>query len=196
MADYDDLEPKWRNLVKGGAEAEDLRTIKKYIAKKCINMLGEIDEKDSYYKRPYKQPSKNLKRGLLEKSTNQGKVSEHRRCQKSKSVSEITSAVENVDRKKEDQNDTYYITGESVDRAPTSSFIDSSRDKGIEANHGGPDRRVCSTTTQCVQEQEEDGHGQARFGSDKDDERNKAAEVKRASRLSIRSRDPNRERPN
>merc|ERR1711950_66479 len=78
------------------------------------------------------QFGKCLKLGVHEDSTNRTKVAELMRYHSSKSGDEQISFIEYVDRMKEGQNDTYYITGESIAAVSSSPFLESLRKKGLE----------------------------------------------------------------
>merc|ERR1712193_397122 len=147
MDDCDELIPEWLSFVKGVVDSEDLplnisretlqqnkilRVIKKNLVKKCLEMFTEITEKKDDYKKFYEQFSKNLKLGIHEDSTNHQKLADLLRFQTSKSGDESISLKEYCDRMKEGQNAIYYITGESIQGASSSPFIETLRKKGIE----------------------------------------------------------------
>merc|ERR1712219_46834 len=147
MDDCEELIPEWLSFVKGVVDSEDLplnisreylqktnilKTIKKSIVKKCLEMFAEIAEKKDDYKKFYEQFSKNLELGIHEDSTNRAKVAELMRFQTSKTGDEQISLKEYVDRMKEGQNDIYYITGESIAQVSSSPFLENLRKKGLE----------------------------------------------------------------
>merc|ERR1712040_4587 len=142
MDDCDELMPEWLNMVKGVVDSEDLplnisretlqqnkilRVIKKNLVKKCLEMFAEIAEKKDDYKKFYEQFGKCLKLGVHEDSTKRTKVAELMRYQTSKS-----GFKEYVDRMKEDKNDIFYITGDSVASVSSLSFLENLRKKGLE----------------------------------------------------------------
>ena len=84
LNDYDELIPKWLNVVKGVVDSEDLpldisgetllqnkilRVIKKNHVKKYLEMLAEFAETGDYYNKLYEQFGMSLKHGIREDST-------------------------------------------------------------------------------------------------------------------------------
>mmetsp|Transcript_21389 Transcript_21389/g.55591 ORF Transcript_21389/g.55591 Transcript_21389/m.55591 type:complete len:568 (-) Transcript_21389:341-2044(-) len=146
MDDCDELMPDWLNMVKGVVDSEDLplnisretlqqnkilRVIKKNLVKKCLEMFAEIAEKKDDYKKFYEQFGKCLKLGVHEDSTNRTKIAELLRWHTSKSSDEQISLEGYIDRTKEGQNDTYYITGEGIAAGSSSPFLETLRKKGL-----------------------------------------------------------------
>ena len=95
-------------------------------------MIADIAEKKDAYKTFYKQFGQCIKLEVHEDSTNRVKVAEVLRYQTPKSGDESISFKEYVDRMKEGQNDSYYITGESVAAVSSSPFLEALRKKGLE----------------------------------------------------------------
>merc|ERR1711937_441536 len=100
--------------------------------KKCLEMFTEIGEKKDDYKKFYEQFSKNLKLGIHEDSTNRAKIAELLRFSSSQSGDEQTSLKDYVTRMKENQEEIYFIKGESKEQVAASSFTERLTKKGYE----------------------------------------------------------------
>ena len=100
--------------------------------KKCLNMFAEIAELNDDCKKFYEQFVKCMKLGMHENSVDCFETAELLRFNTSKSGGEQISFEEYVDRMTEEQNDIYYITGESIAMVSSSSFIENLRKKDHE----------------------------------------------------------------
>merc|ERR1711963_561950 len=109
-----------------------LKTIKKSITKKCLELIAEVAENSEDWKKFYEQFSKNLKLGIHEDQTNREKLSNFLRYHTSKSGEDTISLKEYVARMKEGQKDIYFITGESRAAVSASPFIEGLKKKGLE----------------------------------------------------------------
>merc|ERR1712193_163446 len=147
MDDCEELIPEYLGFVKGVVDSEDLplnisreylqktnilKTIKKSITKKCLELIAEVAENSEDWKTFYEQFSKNLKLGIHEDQTNREKLSNFLRYHTSKSGEDQISLKEYVARMKEGQKDIYFITGESKAAVAASPFIEGLKKKGLE----------------------------------------------------------------
>jgi len=147
MDDCEELIPEYLSFIKGVVDSEDLplnisreylqktnilKTIKKSITKKCLEMISEVAENSEDCKKFYEQFSKNLKLGIHEDQTNREKLSNFLRYNTSKSGEDQISLKEYVARMKEGQKDIFFITGESLAAVTASPFIEQLKRKGLE----------------------------------------------------------------
>merc|ERR1712170_1558 len=147
MDDCEELIPEYLSFVKGVVDSEDLplnisreylqktnilKTIKKSITKKCLELISELAEDSEQWKTFYEQFSKNLKLGIHEDQTNREKLSNFLRYHTSKSGDDQISLKEYVARMKEGQKDIYFITGESKATVAASPFIENLKKRGYE----------------------------------------------------------------
>merc|ERR1711920_197834 len=147
MDDCEELIPEYLSFIKGVVDSEDLplnisreylqktnilKTIKKSITKKCLELIAEVAENSEDWKKFYEQFSKNLKLGIHEDQTNREKLSNFLRYNTSKSGEDMISLKEYVARMKEGQKDIFFITGESLAAVTASPFIEGLKRKGVE----------------------------------------------------------------
>merc|ERR1719219_1296501 len=103
--------PEWLNFLKGIVDSEDLP----------LNISRET-----------LQQNKILKLGIHEDSNQRKKLAEFLRYYSSNSSDEYTSLKDYVSRMKDNQNDIYYITGESKDALKNSAFVERLTKRGFE----------------------------------------------------------------
>merc|ERR1712170_27874 len=147
MDDCEELIPEYLSFIKGVVDSEDLplnisreylqktnilKTIKKSITKKCLELIAEVAENSEDWKKFYEQFSKNLKLGIHEDQTDREKLANFLRYNTSKSGEDMISLKEYVARMKEGQKDIYFITGESLAAVTASPFIEGLKKKGLE----------------------------------------------------------------
>ncbi|KAI8810160.1 Hsp90 protein-domain-containing protein [Cladochytrium replicatum] len=143
-----DFLPKYLGFLKGLVDSDDLplnvsretlqqhsllKTIKKKVIQKALEMVKSLSADEEKYKRFIKEFGTALKFGVLEDAKNKKKLSKLLRFQSSKMKGEnITSLDGYISRMKKGQPQIYYLTGSSVEEIERSPFVETLIGRGYE----------------------------------------------------------------
>lgn len=144
----EELFPLYLSFVKGIVDTNDLplnvsremlqqnsilRTVKKGLVKKCIEMFQDLADNDKdKFKTFYESFGKNLKLGVYEDAKVRDKLVELLRFYSTKSENDYVSLKDYVTRMKEGQHAIYYITGETLSTVKNSALLEGLLKRGYE----------------------------------------------------------------
>jgi molecular chaperone HtpG len=139
----DDLVPDYLNFVHGIVDSDDLplnvsremlqqnrimKTIKKTVVKRCLDMFGELAEDPEKYRTFYQKFSKNIKLGVHEDAANRerlaGLLRFHSTADGPGAQAPTVSLADYATRMKEGQDRIYFLTAESLAAARKSPCIE------------------------------------------------------------------------
>ncbi|XP_018649148.1 putative heat shock protein [Schistosoma mansoni] len=134
MDTCEDMIPEYLSFVRGVVDSEDLplNISREVLQQNNVLKVIQIAEDKENYKKFYEQFSKSIKLGIHEDSVNRAKLSELLRFYSSASGDEMISLKDYVSRMKPEQQDIYYITGESKQAVMNSPFAEKLTQRGFE----------------------------------------------------------------
>nr|QOI90314.1 hypothetical protein HWQ62_00177 [Pyramimonas orientalis virus] len=148
MDKCEEIMPEWLNFISGVVDSEDLplnvsremlqqnkimNVIRKNLVKKCIELFNELAEDDDKkkYETFYDSFHQSIKMGIHEDSKNRDKLVKLLRFQTLNSTDRV-SLHDYVTGMKEDQQEMYFITGESRKAVENSPFVKGIKEKGYD----------------------------------------------------------------
>jgi len=144
--DFDTVIPKYLGFVKGVVDSDDiplnvsremlqhnktLDTIKKKLVRKAIAMFQTLSDDEEKYATFWKHYGTNIKLGVIEDTQNRTRLSKLLRFISSK-TEKATSLDDYISRKKEGQDQIYFIAGDSVETLRNSPLLEKLVKKGYE----------------------------------------------------------------
>ncbi|XP_071924431.1 endoplasmin homolog [Coffea arabica] len=167
--EFDELLPKYLSFLKGLVDSDtlplnvsremlqqhsSLRTIKKKLIRKALDMIRKIaeedpdeandkekkdvdesnesDEKKGQYTKFWNEFGKSIKLGIIEDAANRNRLAKLLRFETTKSDGKLTSLDQYISRMKPGQKDIFYITGTSKEQLEKSPFLEQLTKKNYE----------------------------------------------------------------
>ncbi|XP_058225478.1 endoplasmin homolog [Rhododendron vialii] len=165
--EFDELLPKYLNFLKGLVDSDtlplnvsremlqqhsSLKTIKKKLIRKALDMirkiaeedpeesndkkdveeLSEEDEKKGQYTKFWNEFGKSIKLGIIEDAANRNRLAKLLRFESTRSGGKLTSLDQYISRMKSGQKDIFYITGTSKEQLEKSPFLERLTKKNYE----------------------------------------------------------------
>lgn len=169
--EFDELLPKYLSFLKGIVDSDtlplnvsremlqqhsSLKTIKKKLVRKALDMIrriveededekiddkktdddeeekGEVSEKKGKYAKFWKEFGKAIKLGIIEDTSNRVRLAKLLRFHSSKSGDKLTSLDAYISRMKPGQKQIYYLTGQDRKLLEQSPFVEKLLKKGYE----------------------------------------------------------------
>jgi heat shock protein beta len=141
-----DFMPRWLGFVRGMVDSDDLplnvsretlqkhrllKLIRRKMIRKCLDLIKTLSLDESKYEEFLKEYGVNLKLGVIEDAKNRKKIMKLLRVTTSKAKKKI-SLETYVQRMKPNQEQIYFLTGNSVDEIKRSPFVEPFVARGYE----------------------------------------------------------------
>lgn len=145
--DSESLCPEWLSFIKGVVDSEDLplnisreilqqnkivKVIKKNIIKKAIEAITELSNDVEKYNKFYENFSKNIKLGIHEDEVNRNKIANLLRFKSYNNKDKMISLETYIDNMKDNQQNIYFITGESIKQIENAPFLEKLTSNGYD----------------------------------------------------------------
>ncbi|XP_065880229.1 endoplasmin homolog [Euphorbia lathyris] len=166
--EFDELLPKYLNFLMGLVDSDtlplnvsremlqqhsSLKTIKKKLIRKALDMIRKIAEEDpdeakdkdqkdveesgdnekkGQYAKFWNEFGKSIKLGIIEDATNRNRLAKLLRFESTKSDGKLASLDQYISRMKSGQKDIFYITGPNKEQLENSPFLERLKKKGYE----------------------------------------------------------------
>jgi molecular chaperone HtpG len=148
MERCEELLPQYLRFIRGVVDSPDLALnvsremlqqdrhitlIRKGLTKKVLDTLDEMREKDAdSYLKFWAEFGRAIKEGVSSDYENKERLLELLLFQSSNDPEKLTSLKDYVSRMKEDQNEIFYLPGESREQVASSPHLEAFKEKGIE----------------------------------------------------------------